>query len=83
VDDIAAKRETILRALRALRLIVIEDQSGFWVSINDGHRPMRWLVPSELGRRYCNETIKHFKIPKEWIDNPLIIPGEEDGKPPC
>jgi hypothetical protein len=78
VEDFGAIRNTILLALKALHFIVTEDQSGYWITANDGKRPMRWWVPPILGRRYLNATIKHFGIPQEWIDNPLSIPGEED-----
>lgn len=86
MDETAATRDTILRALRALdshRYIVTEDQEGYWVTVNDGKRPMRWFIPPALGHRYCNETIHHFKIPKEWIQHPLSIPGDEDNTRPC
>jgi hypothetical protein len=83
VDDFGATRETILEALRAKHLIVTEDHEGFFITANDGLRPMRWWVPPELGRRYLNETIRHFGIPREWIENPLSIPGGEEKGKPC
>jgi hypothetical protein len=83
VKDFGATRETILRSLHAKDYVVTEDHEGFWVTVNVSDRPVRWFIPQVLGRRYTNETIKHFGIPKEWIDNPLLIPGEEEGNKPC
>jgi hypothetical protein len=83
VDETVATREVVIRAFKAKKYIVTEEQGSFWVTINDGKRPMRRWIPPELGRRYLNETIKNFGIPKEWILDPLCMPGEEEDREPC
>jgi hypothetical protein len=83
VEKPPALRATMLRALRAKKYIVTEEQTGNFVIVNDGTRPMRWLIPPVFDRRFLNETINHFQIPKEWIDNPLMIPGDEEKSEPC
>ena len=83
MDETVATREVVIRAFKAKKYIVTEEQDSFWVTINDGKRPMRRWIPPELGRRYLNETIKNFGIPKEWILDPLCMPGEEEDCEPC
>ena len=83
MDDSGVTREVVLRAFRAKKLDVAVDQSGFWVSIAGEDRIAREFIPPELGRRLVNRICQRFGIPKQWLYEPLMIPGDEDSHKPC
>jgi hypothetical protein len=39
-------------------------------------------IPPELSRRTVNRLVRRYEIPKPWFYNPLLIPGDEEKKPP-
>jgi hypothetical protein len=39
-------------------------------------------IPPELGRREPQRLADLYGIPIQWLYNPLMIPGDEDKKPP-
>jgi hypothetical protein len=39
-------------------------------------------IPPELKRREPQRLADLYNIPVEWLYNPLMIPGEENKKPP-
>lgn len=39
-------------------------------------------IPPELGRREPQRLADIYDIPLPWFYNPLLIPGDEDKKPP-
>jgi hypothetical protein len=82
MDDSGVTRDVVLRALRAKHYDVSVDQSGWWVSIAAQNRICREFIPPELGRRLVNRIVDRFGIPKQWLYEPLMIPAEDDCKPP-
>jgi len=84
MDDSGVTRDVVLRAFRAKHYGVAPDKSGWWVTVAPTNgRIARTFVPPELGRRLVNQICDRFDIPKEWLYEPLMIPGEEDGREPC
>lgn len=54
----------------------------FEVSGPDGEDPVVEYIPPELGRREPQRLADLYDIPLAWFYNPLLIPGEENDKPP-
>ena len=82
-----AKRETVFAALRAKKInyaaVPDSPQSKHMVEIAHPNGNT-WIeyIPPELGRREPQRLADLFDIPVEWFYNRLLIPGEEEDKPP-
>lgn len=82
-----ALRITALRALKARGIdYYVDPSNSVYVDITPSQpefEPMRIALPEELSRKTVRMLWRHYKIPIHWFWNPLMIPGEEDFKPPC
>ena len=85
-------REIVLRALAAagpphspskLYLSIDNPNEDWWVTISDGTKPgtPTYIPNTGLTRQSVNRLVRLYKIPKDWFYTPLLIPGEEQGKP--
>jgi len=76
------RRETVFAALRA-RKIDFAPLPDDYVEIAgpDGELSTEY-VPVELGRREPQRLASLYKIPLQWLYNPLMIPGDEEKKAP-
>jgi hypothetical protein len=81
------KRETVFAALRAKKIdfapVPSSPNSKYLVEIVGLNGEMSTeYIPPELGRREPQRLADLFGIPIQWLYSPLMIPGDEDNKPP-
>lgn len=81
-----ALRSTALRALRAKKIdYYVDPEEPLYVDIvptQEGLEPMRIPLEDELSGKAVRSLWRHYKIPIHWFWNPLVIPGDEEEKPP-
>lgn len=76
-------REVALRALRARTgLYISVALDSYWVMVADEHNSTPEYIPEELERRLVARLSRVYNVPIHWFYNPLMIPGEEEKKPP-
>jgi hypothetical protein len=77
------RREIIFAALRAKKIDFAPLPDDF-VEIAGGPNGELTIeyIPPELGRREPQRLADLYKIPIQWLYNPLMIPGDEEKKPP-
>ena len=82
-------RVIVLRALRAAgpphsskKLELLEDVTSYWVTITDGEDIALENIPPEVGRLLVDRLVYKWDVPRHWFYNPLMIPGDEESKPP-
>ena len=84
------KRETVFAAFRAKKISFAPlpvagpgKEGKYLVEVATPSGEM-WTeyVPPELGRRLPQRLADLYGVPLEWLYNPLMIPGEENKKPP-
>jgi hypothetical protein len=82
-----ATREAFFKALRAKGIDYLVDQENpVFVSIlpnEEGVHPQKLAIPDPLPPKLVCYLWWHYKIPIHWFWNPIMIPGDEDQKPPC
>jgi hypothetical protein len=75
-------KEVALRALKAKGLgIVCGNDDNVEIASED--ETSLETIPAELGKKLVSRLARVYKVPIHWFYNPLMIPGEEDKKPPC
>jgi hypothetical protein len=77
------KRDTVLRAMRAKNLGVVPLDGGYVEIAGLNGELTTEYIPPELGRREPLRLSELYEIPVQWFYYPLMIPGDEDKKPPC
>jgi hypothetical protein len=82
-----ATRQTALKALKAKKIdFFVNPDNPLYVSImpldESLSGPERIAIPEELSAALVRYLWWHYKIPIHWFWNPLMIPGEEEKKPP-
>jgi hypothetical protein len=82
-----ATRETALRALRAKKIdFFVDPEDPLYVTIMPLDEtlsgPEYIPIPEELSTKLVRHLWWHYKIPIHWFWNPLMIPGDEEEKPP-
>lgn len=76
------RRETVFAALRAKKIDFAPLPDGYVeIAGSDGEMTTEY-IPPELGRREPQRLSSLYKIPIQWLYNPLMIPGDEEKKPP-
>ena len=76
------KRETVFAAMRAKKIDFAPLPDNYVeIAGPDGEMTTEY-IPPELGRREPQRLAEFYKIPISWLYNPLMIPGEEERKPP-
>jgi hypothetical protein len=81
------RRETVFAAFRAKKIdyVPLEDSpdTKYLVEVAAPNGAMATeYIPPELGRREPQRLATLYGIPIQWLYSPLMIPGEEEGRPP-
>lgn len=77
------KQETVLAAFHAKKIYfaaVADSKHLFEVAAPNGEMYTEY-IPPELGRRLPQRLSELYGIPLSWFYNPLMISGDNDGKP--
>lgn len=82
MSESGVSRQDALRALRATKHLDLVVQ-GNRVTIADGEKIETVILPDELSRRIVDRLAYRWNVPKHWFYNPLMIPGDEENRPPC
>lgn len=76
------KRDTVFRAFRAKKLdFVLLADDFVEIADSDGNMTTEY-IPPELKRREPQRLADLYGIPIQWFYTPLMIPGDEEKKPP-
>ena len=78
------KQATVFAAFRAKKIDFAHVKGSkhlYEVAAPSGEMNTEY-IPSELGRRLPQRLADTYEIPIQWLYNPLMIPGEEENKPP-
>ena len=77
------KQETVFAAFRALKIdyaYVPESKYLYQVAAPNGEMNTEY-IPPELGRRLPQRLADIYKVPIQWLYNPLMIPDDKKRKP--
>ena len=81
---LGVKRETVFAAFRAKKIdfaAIPNTKHLFEVAAPNGEMWTEY-IPPELGRREPQRLSDLYGIPITWLYTPLMIPGDEEKKPP-
>ena len=81
MNDSGVTREAAIRALRAKKLDLSFSENNLVQIAGEGHMTTE-CIPPELGRRQVHRLSRLYKVPIHWFYNPLMIPGDEEKRPP-
>lgn len=78
------RRETVFAAFRAKKIDFVHVAGSkhlYEVASPNGEMATEY-IPPELGRREPQRLADLYDIPIQWFYTPLMIPGEEEKRPP-
>ena len=78
------KQKTVFDAFRAKKISFAykPDSKHLYEVVAPNGQAWTEYIPPELDRRTPQRLSELYDIPLQWLYNPLMIPGDEDKKPP-